>query len=106
PCPRHGRGQAGRAAIPRRDHGDRGEISRAPEKRAAAIWRPSLFLSAKLSRSGGASRALFGLELSREQPAEIGQRRIGADRKQLIARVGIENLLLRLDDILVLVETL
>src|SRR6478735_11822259 len=51
-------------------------------------------------------RVLLGLDLPREQPAEIGQRRVRADGEQLVVRIGIEHLLLRLDDVLVLVKTL
>src|SRR5579859_4871591 len=56
-----------------------------------------------LRRTGG---VVLRFDLSRQQPAEIGQRRVRPDGEQLGVWIGIEYLLLRLDDVLVLVETL
>src|SRR5437879_10166279 len=47
---------------------------------------------------------LLRLDPPRQYPAEIGQRRIRADREQLVVRIGIEHFLLRLDDRQILVE--
>src|SRR5262249_33715916 len=58
--------------------------------------------SGRLRRHGSGALCLH---LLREQPAEIGQRRVGADGEQLIVRVGVEHLLLCLDDVFVLVKT-
>src|SRR5690242_3533212 len=64
----------------------------------------ALFFSAGRCRLRGLGCVPLRLDLAREQPTEIGQRRVRADGEQLIVRIGIEHLLLRLDDVLVLVE--
>src|SRR5215469_922320 len=72
----------------------------------AKTWMPgSRPGMTKIESSRCLGRAPLRLDLAREQPAEIGQRRIRADRQQLIVWIGVEHLLLRLDDVLVLVET-
>ena len=46
----------------------------------------------------------LSFDLPRKQPAEISQRCVGADREQLVVRIGVEHPLLCLDDVLVFVE--
>ena len=60
------------------------------------------FLSPNSRRLG---RALLRLDPPRQYPAEIGQRRVGADREQLIVRISVEHFLLRLDDREILVKS-
>ena len=65
---------------------------------ASQTWKPATV------RSRRPRGVLLRLDPPRQHPAEIGQRRVGADREQLIVRIGVEHFLLRLDDRLVLVE--
>src|SRR5712671_5810916 len=44
--------------------------------------------------SRGAGGVLLRLDPPRQRPAEIGQRRVRADREQLVVRIGVEHGLL------------
>src|SRR2546422_10382135 len=55
-------------------------------------------------KSRCARRVVLRLDPPRQYPAEISQRRVGADREQLTVRIGVEHFLLRLDDRQILVE--
>src|SRR6516162_11104888 len=84
---------AGCAAVFRKDHAQTEELGERPQGQPLSL------------PSRGAGGVFLRLDFSCKQPAEIGQRRVGADGEQLVVRVGIEHLLLRLDDVLVLVKT-